>query len=159
MAAFGRAAHKQTYWLCRTDSTRDPDASGYVLGRFGDVTERRRWPSAATVGLTLMLLVSGCSLSLETMPEGPPGVPQPCVGIFLGEWRLVRVAGSLGLESDEGQFQVTWPPRFTAQQGEATVLLDRNRRIVGTEGDVLRIGGTRGQGRLNVCEIDGVVYT
>lgn len=119
----------------------------------------RTWHAVpiAVVGMALLISMSGCSISIETAPDGPPGGPS--VGTALGQWRLVRVAGSLGLESGEGQFRVVWPPRFTAEERDGSaVLLDASRKVVALEGQLLAISGQHGEGRLVVCEIDGVLY-
>jgi hypothetical protein len=120
------------------------------------------WPGVVTRPLTavsLLLLLVGCVVSIDTFPVPRDKHPVPCVGTDLGTLQLIRTGTTLHLTDGTTTYRVVWPPRFSAEvRGLTAVVLDSSQSPVAREGDHLEIGGSIANGTVTVCDIDGVAY-
>src|SRR5215213_3751697 len=100
----------------------------------------------ALQSVLLVMLISRCTVAIDTSPDGPPG---PCVGESLGEWRVVRVQPGIGLQSARGTYPVRWPRGFNAEERDGRInLLNPRREVVAIEGETIVVGGSLGPNRM-----------
>lgn len=108
-------------------------------------------PRTALSVVTLNVLavaLAGCTVSLRTAPDPPPGPIVECNLALISGVLIQEAASGLGLRDGAGNVRgVVWPFGYSAgREFLHVVLIDRAGQIVAREGDRVEMTGGYGNG-------------